>query len=232
MKKISITFLTISFTCVLILSGCSKPDPMNMPMKASTLKEYGESMIKISKAIKDPDDKQAFLDALELVAIGPKAMLERNLPDRGGYEYEKKMEELAKKFDGKTPSEIIMIAQKWKENPSQDPKAFLEEMFEPEKKQARESDAAWRNKNGQILNGLNKIKLLRGNWMERNKSGNNTNPTKEDIIQEFGEQSWPQSDFPPGAEYIITPDGEPACILDGETITMENRSLYEKGAVQ
>lgn len=94
-------------------------------------------------------------------------------------------------------------------------------MLEPEKKKARESDAQWRAQSVTITNSLNKLKSIRERWIERNQKSSDAIPSKEDIIAEFGEQAWPQSNFPPGAEYVFTPDGKPACIMDGKTITME-----------
>lgn len=112
MKWFSIIMFSISLVCLVFILSCSKSDPMNMPIKASTLKEYEDSIVRISKAIDDPKDRKNFLEALEIVAIGPQGLIERNLPDKGGgYEYERQIEGLVKRFNGKTPREIIMFAE-------------------------------------------------------------------------------------------------------------------------
>ncbi len=64
--------LPVFFVIVIVtalFSGCFGPD-MDTPMKASTLDEYCDSMLKIGKAL-SPEDQQRFYEALDKVAIGP-----------------------------------------------------------------------------------------------------------------------------------------------------------------
>lgn len=118
MKILGIMLLAGIMACFGLPAGCSKKDPMDIPMKASTIEEYSESMLKISRAFKNSEDRKKFIGALEVVAFGPATALSYKL---GGTALSapgttEKLLALSRKCDGKTPREIIAMAEKEKVN--------------------------------------------------------------------------------------------------------------------
>lgn len=115
MKTVSQTLIfSVLLIGVALLSGCSNKPDMDTPMKASTIDEYCDSMLEISKAL-DPEDSELFIEALETVAFGPSTALSYKL---GGAAFssnpgktKNNLTRLAKKCDGKTPREIILLAE-------------------------------------------------------------------------------------------------------------------------
>ena len=226
MKRFSAHLLSFVLTCLILMSGCSKQDPMEMKIKASNMKEYEESILKITRAIKDDDERNKFTEALELVAVGPMAIIQKNLPGSGVEE--KQLEELAFRFDGKTPREIIGFAEEWKKDTSRDPREFLEAMLNPEQVRERLDDSEWRAWSGMISNSFNKMDMLKRSWIERDKERSGSIPTVEEIEAEFGERAWPQENFPSGAVYVFNAEGEPSCLIDGYTIPRETPALHDR----
>ena len=113
MKILGIMVLVGIMACFGLSAGCSKKDPMDIPMKASTIEEYSESMLKISRAFKNSEDRKKFIGALEVVAFGPATALSYKL---GGTALSapgttEKLLALSRKCDGKTPREIIAMAE-------------------------------------------------------------------------------------------------------------------------
>jgi hypothetical protein len=115
MKTVSRTLIFSALLIVVaLLSGCSNKPDMDTPMKASTIDEYCNSMMEISKAL-DPEDSRLFLEALETVAFGPSTALSYKM---GGVamasnpgKVKNNLTRLAKKCNGKTPREIILLAE-------------------------------------------------------------------------------------------------------------------------
>ncbi len=139
MKILGTMALVSIIVCFGLVVGCSKQDPMDVPMKASSIEEYSESMLKISRAFKSAEDRKKFIAALEIVAFGPATALSYKL---GGTTLSapgtsEKLLALCRKCDGKTPREIIAMAEKEKadlpreEAPDQEPKTKPE--AKPEK---------------------------------------------------------------------------------------------------
>jgi hypothetical protein len=118
MKTVSQTLIFLVLLIgVTLLLGCSNKPDMDTPMKASTIDEYCDSMLEISKAL-DPEDSDLFLEALEKVAFGPSTALSYKLggvtmlmDSRKAKKNLSRLEGLAKRCDGKTPREIILLAE-------------------------------------------------------------------------------------------------------------------------
>ena len=234
-QKILPFILLIIFLSFSIHLGCSSTDPMDIPMNAKSLEEYGKSMNKISKAFKDTYERDRFLSALEHIALGPKQMISCSL---GGVDYERlrEIKEYIKIFDGKTAREIIEVSEtldnipveELEETYGEDPdiEVIVGEMLCPEKKLAR-----LREEHRKIMitisNSLSQLNGLKERWIRVYHLEPDSIPTKDVIIEvNGGPLCWPNPNYPPGAEYIYTEDGEAACIYEGEIITRSNLGEY------
>lgn len=246
MKKIIIIVFALTVLYFVFFSGSK--DPMNMPMEASSIEEYGESMIKISKMFNKSWEKDEFLSALQEVAYGPDIALTQYMAGDFMNLDREMMTKLARKCDGKTPKEIIEMAEeernlKFKIKLHSEDKEQMDEILkryeiirsenaifllpkiytEPKETQGpryRESE----QKRNLMIQTLTMIETDIRNWRNINNYSEDVIPTRENIESRC-EGCWYYGSF--GEEYTILEDGTPACIYKGKVYTKDSRELRD-----
>lgn len=201
---------------IALLAACSRQDPMEIPMKAATIEEYCESMRQIGMAIEDATERDWFMSALEVVAFGPDTALSyQMLPEALSGEQIDNMQRLARRCDGKTPREIIALAEAVEAGDLE-----VEEM-EPSGGDVVAGLAALsRDDVMQVFGVLRAVDAAKARWRKEYRPEPGVVPAPEDLLPFYRIHG--------GPDWSIDPEtGEALCLYRGKPYTWESRELYE-----
>lgn len=247
MSKFLVLLIIIFIVIFFLFKGPSYSDPMEEPMKAGSIQDYNRSMLDISRKIKNPYLKEDFLNALEEIAYGPNEALLYEMGS-GLIPIDKDlMQKLSRKCDGKTPNEIIEMAKEERavknsiriSSYNKDKMDEISKIYEvikiddniflfPETKtihqppdpQIRRSDS----KKATISHRLSYLKTDIRNWRNINNYSPDAIPTTADMTDFLGNDNMNPSY---NMHFIILSNGEPACIYNGKTYTLDSRELRD-----
>lgn len=231
---------------LLLFTACSRQDPMDMTIKASTLEEYAESVLRIRAAIRDDRDRARFVEALEEVALGPEDLLALHMGAGivAGLPKAANVKRILEKCDGKSVREVVRMAETEIEEKEQIRLRRLRDVRAPFSSEThdviidgdrmllfprpvRPSDAELTRR--AIVGALRDIETYRMHWVNTTgrRRGQNANPAVDEIRDTY---DWPSSTGRlQGAEFFYMDDGRGACRYEGKVYTLGSPELSDEG---